>query len=358
MLHGKSGMNNKFWKNKNIFITGHSGFKGSWLSIWLNELGANVTGYSLSPDSKISMFESLSIEKHIKTVYGDVRDYEDLKANIALSKPDIVIHMAAQSLVLESYQNPMDTYKTNLMGTVNIMNAMKDIPSIKAFINITSDKCYENKKNSKDFKEDDALGGFDPYSSSKACSEIITGAYRNSFYKDTVAIATARAGNVIGGGDWASNRIIPDYIKKNNQKQKLTIRNPKSIRPWQFILEPLSGYLRLAEKLFLEGQGYAESWNFGPDNKDDQSVEWLIAKFDKEYGGGGNFEIKSNNNLPYEANYLKLDCSKSNKRLNWIPKLSIEESISMTSAWYKNFYEESLDMYTFSVDQIKQFESL
>jgi len=358
MLHGKSGMNSQFWKNKNIFITGHTGFKGSWLSLWLHELGANVTGYSLSPDSHISMFKSLSLQKNIKTVYGDVRNYDKLKAQIIIAKPDIIIHMAAQALVLESYQNPIDTYEINLMGTVNIMNAMRDVPSVRAFVNVTSDKCYQNKENSIAFNEDDALGGLDPYSSSKACSELITGAFRHSFYKDTVAIATARAGNVIGGGDWALNRIIPDFIKKINQHQKLTIRNPNSIRPWQFVLEPLSGYLKLAEKLFSEGPVYSESWNFGPDSQDSKSVEWLICNFDREYGGGGNFEIESKNNSPYEANYLKLDCSKSIKRLNWAPKLSIEKSISMTCAWYKNFYEKNLDMYTFSVDQIKQFESI
>ena len=349
-------MNKEFWKDKNIFITGHTGFKGSWLSVWLNELGANVTGYSLSKPTDPSMFETLSLEKKVNTVFGDIRDYDKLKAQVIMAKPDIVIHMAAQALVLESYNNPIDTYETNLMGTVNIMNAMRDVPSIKAFINVTSDKCYENKESLIAFKEDDALGGIDPYSSSKACSELITSAYRHSFYKDTVAIATARAGNVIGGGDWALNRVIPDFIKKINQHQKLTIRNPNSIRPWQFVLEPLSGYLKLAEKLFSEGPAFSESWNFGPESEDGKSVEWLISKFDKEYGGGGNFEIESKNNPPYEANYLNLDCSKSIKRLNWSPKLSIEQSISMTCAWYKNFYENNLDMYRFSVDQINQFE--
>ena len=349
-------MDRQFWKNKNIFITGHTGFKGSWLSVWLNELGANVTGYSLSKPTDPSMFETLSLEKKVNTVFGDIRDYDKLKAQIIMAKPDIVIHMAAQALVLESYNNPIDTYETNLMGTVNIMNAMRDVPSIKAFINVTSDKCYENKENFISFKEGDALGGIDPYSSSKACAELITSAYRHSFYKDTVAIATARAGNVIGGGDWALNRVIPDFIKKINQHQKLTIRNPNSIRPWQFVLEPLSGYLKLAEKLFSEGPAFSESWNFGPESEDGKSVEWLISKFDKEYGGGGNFEIESKNNPPYEANYLNLDCSKSIKRLNWSPKLSIEQSISMTCAWYKNFYENNLDMYRFSVDQINQFE--
>ena len=348
-------MDRQFWKNKNIFITGHTGFKGSWLSIWLNELGANVTGYSLSKPTDPSMFETLSLEKKVNTVFGDVRNYDKLKAQVIIAKPDIVIHMAAQALVLESYNNPVDTYETNLMGTVNIMNAMREVPSIKAFINVTSDKCYENIENFISFKEDDALGGIDPYSSSKACAELITSAYRHSFYKDTVAIATARAGNVIGGGDWALNRVIPDFIKKINQNQKLTIRNPNSIRPWQFVLEPLSGYLKLAEKLFSEGPAFSEPWNFGPDSQDGKSVEWLISKFDKEYGGGGNFEIESKNNPPYEANYLNLDCSKSIKRLNWAPRLTIDKAISMTCDWYKNFYGDNNNMYTFTLEQIKQF---
>jgi CDP-glucose 4,6-dehydratase len=348
-------MNKKFWKDKNVFITGHTGFKGSWLSIWLNELGANVTGYALAPVTDISMFESLSIEKKVKTVFGDIRNYNGLREQIVLAKPEIIIHMAAQALVLDSYNNPIETYQTNMMGTVNILNAIRDVSSVKVFLNVTSDKCYENRENSNAFKEEDILGGSDPYSSSKACSELITAAYRDSFFKNTVAIASARAGNVIGGGDWALNRIIPDYIKKINQNQKLSIRSPKAIRPWQFVLEPLSGYLILAEKLFLEGQGYAEPWNFGPDNQDSKSVDWLISEFDKKYGGGNNFEIELNDNSPHEANHLKLDCSKSIKRLNWAPRLTIDKAISMTCDWYKNFYGDNNNMYTFTLEQIKQF---
>ena len=350
-------MNKEFWKDKNIFITGHTGFKGSWLSVWLNELGANVTGYSLPKLTDPSMFESLLLEKKVNTVFGDVRDYEKLKHQITLAEPEIIIHMAAQALVLESYENPIETYQTNLMGTVNILNAIKDSPSVKVFINVTSDKCYENKGDPRAFKEDDALGGIDPYSTSKACSELITSSYRSSFNSD-VAIATARAGNVIGGGDWACNRIIPDFIKKINQNQKIAIRNPTAIRPWQFVLEPLNGYLILAEKLFLKGSSYAEAWNFGPDSQDDKTVEWLISEFDKEYTGGGNVKIHENSDLPHEANYLKLDCSKSRKRLNWTPKLAIEKTLLMTSAWYKNFYKENQDMHSFTVEQIKQFNSL
>jgi len=349
-------MDKQFWKDKKVFITGHTGFKGSWLSIWLTELGANVTGYSLPPGTDPSMFKSLSLEKKVNTVFGDIRNYDDLKAQIILAKPDIVIHMAAQALVLESYKNPLETYQTNLMGTVNILNSIRDLSSIKVFINVTSDKCYENKESLKSFKENDPMGGFDPYSSSKACSELITAAYRSSFFNNTVYIATARAGNIIGGGDWALNRIIPDFIKRINQNQKLSIRNPQAVRPWQFVLEPLNGYLVLAEKLFLEGVGYAESWNFGPDSQDNKSVEWLISKFDKEYGDGNNFEIKSTENSLHEAKNLTLDCSKSMKRLNWSPKLNIEKSISMTCAWYKNFYKGDQDMYSFSVEQIKQYE--
>ena len=273
-------------------------------------------------------------------------------------QPDIVFHLASQALVLKSYEDPIDTYETNLMGTVNILNVIRDTPSVRAFINVTSDKCYANEESLNAFKENDRMGGYDPYSSSKACSEIITAAYRASFFKDNVAIATARAGNVIGGGDWALNRIVPDFIKKIQQKKKLVIRNPESIRPWQYVLEPLNGYLMLAEKLFQNSADYSESWNFGPNKQDDKTVEWLISKFDNEYGGGGSFEIESKNNSLYEANYLKLDCSKAIKRLNWTPKLSIEQSISMTCAWYKNYYLDNSNMYDFSVGQIKQFESI
>ena len=349
-------MNKQFWKNKNVFITGNTGFKGSWLSIWLNELGANVTGYSLLPETNPSIFQALSIDKKVKTVFGDIRNYDELKAQALEAKPEIIIHMAAQALVLDSYHNPIDTYQTNVMGTVNILNVIREIPSVKVFINVTSDKCYENKENFKVFKESDPLGGTDPYSSSKACSELITASYRNSFFKDNVAIASARAGNVIGGGDWASNRIVPDFIKKINQNKKLSIRNPTAVRPWQFVLEPLSGYLMLAEKLFIDRVDYSESWNFGPNNQNDKSVEWLISEFAKQYGEVDNFEIELTESYLYEANHLQLDCSKSKKKLNWSPKLTIEESISMTSDWYKNFYEKNQDMYAFTLKQIKQFE--
>jgi len=353
-------MDRNFWKGKKVFITGHTGFKGGWLSIWLAGSGAKVTGYSLKPETNPSLFKSCSIEKKINSIIGDVRDEKKLKKTILEAKPDIVFHLASQPLVLKSYENPVETYEINLMGTVNILNAMRDISSVKAFINVTSDKCYANDENLKAFKENDSMGGYDPYSSSKACSELITAAYRSSFFKNIVAIATARAGNVIGGGDWAENRIIPDFIKKIQQKQKLVIRNPESIRPWQFVLEPLNGYLMLAEKLFQNSLDYAESWNFGPNKKDDKTVEWLISKFDKEYGdGNGNsFQIASSKESIHESKYLKLNCSKSIGRLNWSPKLSIEKSISMTCDWYRNFYKDNQDMYSFSVKQIKQYESI
>jgi CDP-glucose 4,6-dehydratase len=351
-------MNKSFWKEKKVFITGHTGFKGGWLSIWLAESGAKVTGYSLKPETSPSLFESCLIEKKINSVIGDVRDEQKLKQTIRETQPDIVFHLASQPLVLKSYDNPVETYEINLMGTVNILNAIRDITSVKSFINVTSDKCYANDENLKAFKENDSMGGFDPYSSSKACSELITAAYRASFFKNSVGIATARAGNVIGGGDWAENRIIPDFIKKIQQKQKLVIRNPESIRPWQFILEPLNGYLMLAEKLFQNSLDYAESWNFGPNKQDDKTVEWLISKFDKEYGAGNgdSFQIVSSKKSFHESKYLKLDCSKSIARLNWSPKLDIEKSISMTCDWYKNFYKDNKDMYAFTLKQIKQFE--
>jgi CDP-glucose 4,6-dehydratase len=351
-------MDKSFWKGKKVFITGHTGFKGGWLSIWLAESGAEVTGYSLKPETNPSLFNSCLIEKKINSVIGDVRDEQKLKKIIREAQPDIVFHLASQALVLKSYENPVETYETNLMGTVNILDAIRDTPSVKGFINVTSDKCYANDENLKAFKEIDPMGGFDPYSSSKACSELITAAYRSSFFKGSVAIATARAGNVIGGGDWAMNRIIPDFIKKIQQKQKLVIRNPESIRPWQFVLEPLNGYLMLAEKLFQNSSDYAESWNFGPNKQDDKTVEWLISKFDKEYGDGNNFKILSSKEPLHESKCLKLNCSKSIDRLNWSPKLSIEKSISMTCDWYRNFYKDNQDMYSFSVKQIKYYESI
>ena len=351
-------MDKIFWKGKKVFITGHTGFKGSWLSIWLASSGAKVTGYSLEPETNPSLFKSCAIEKKINSVIGDIRNQLKLKQTILEAQPDIVFHLASQALVLKSYENPLETYETNLMGTVNILNVIRDVPSVKAFINVTSDKCYANDENLKAFNENDPMGGSDPYSSSKACAELITAAYRASFFKDSVAIATARAGNVIGGGDWAENRIIPDFIKKIQQKQKLVIRNPESIRPWQFVLEPLNGYLILAEKLFQNGIDYAESWNFGPNKQDDKTVEWLITEVNKEYGDKNNFKIVSNKEPFHESKYLKLDCSKSIGKLNWSPKLSIEKAILMTCAWYKNFYTDKQDIYSFSVEQIKQYESI
>ena len=351
-------MDKNFWRGKKVFITGHTGFKGGWLSIWLVESGADVTGYSLKPETKPNLFETCSIEKKINSIIGDVRDEQKLKKAVFAAQPDIVFHFASQPLVLKSYENPVETYETNLMGTVNILNAIRDIPSVKGFINVTSDKCYANDEKLRAFKEDDPMGGYDPYSSSKACSELITAAYRTSFFKDSVAVATARAGNVIGGGDWALNRIIPDFIKKIQQKEKLVIRNPRSIRPWQFVLEPLNGYLILAEKLLQDSSGFSESWNFGPNEQDDKTVEWLISKFDKEYEDGSNFQVALNKESFHESKNLKLDCSKSIDRLNWSPKLDIEKSILMTCEWYKNFYKENQDMYFFSAQQIKHYESI
>ena len=349
------------FNNKKIIITGHTGFKGSWLAFWLILLGANVIGIALKP-KLLSHFNLLNLKKKLKKNYFiDIRDNKKLKNIIINEKPDFLFHLAAQAIVKTSYDDPRNTWETNVIGTLNILESLKKIDNKCSAIIITSDKCYYNKELKRGYKEIDELGGKDPYSASKASAEHLIHSYIESFFqssKNKVRIASVRAGNVIGGGDWALDRIIPDFIKKMNQNQKLSIRNPKAIRPWQFVLEPLSGYLSLAEKLFTEGHAYAEAWNFGPDNQDDKSVEWLISNFDKEYGGENNFKILLNDNLPHEANYLKLDCSKSIKRLDWSPKLNIEECILLTSNWYKNFYKKDKDMYAFSVEQIKQFESI
>jgi len=355
-------VNNEFWRDKKVFITGHTGFKGGWLSLWLNDLGANVTGYSLPPLTEPSFFAVCSVDSSVKSIIGDVRDYSGLKKSIQDESPDIVFHMAAQALVLDSYKDPIETYETNMMGTVNILNAIREVPSVKAIVIITSDKCYENIEKNSGYIEEDRMGGFDPYSSSKGCAELITAAYRASFFNSSlyldhgVGVATARSGNVIGGGDWASNRLIPDLCKAILSKETITIRSPHSTRPWQYVLEPLSGYLILAEKLFLKGDGFSESWNFGPNSKDIQTVQDITSKFVTEWGSGTQINVENSSNKLHEATLLTLDCSKASDRLNWSPKMNTEDAIKMTCDWYKGFNEGKIDMKIFSLDQIKNYE--
>lgn len=342
MHPGRFGMINKeFWKGKKVFLTGHTGFKGSWISVWLSYLGANVTGYALGPPTDPSLFESVKINELLDHNIGDIRDLENLKKIMISADPDIVIHMAAQPLVRESYLDPVGTYHTNVMGTVHVFESVRYCSNVRAVVNVTTDKCYDNKEWVWGYRENEAMGGYDPYSNSKGCSELVTSSYRNSFFNPEkygsdhqVALASARAGNVIGGGDWAKDRLIPDIIKSLEKKEPVLIRSPYSIRPWQHVLEPLSGYLILAEALYGKiGIDYAEGWNFGPNDTGTKPVEWIVKKMCELWGGVASFQIDKNPQ-PHEASYLKLDNSKAKYRLGWTPNLSLYETLKYIIEFY------------------------
>jgi CDP-glucose 4,6-dehydratase len=354
----------EFWKGKKVFITGHTGFKGSWLCLWLYHLGAEITGYSLQAPTNPSLFGLCEIDKITNTINGDIRDREKLRLSLQQSNPDIVFHMAAQPLVRISYENPIETYETNVMGTANLFEAIRlanmQNKKIKAVVNVTSDKCYENKEWHWGYREYEPLGGYDPYSNSKACSELITACYRNSFFNPKtyethgVAIASGRAGNVIGGGDWAKDRLIPDGIKCLLKGETIKIRNPKSIRPWQHVLEPISGYLLLAQKLYKEGVQYSEGWNFGPDAESEKTVEWAVSRLCHKWGSGSSFEIVPNNG-PHEAHYLKLDCSKAKSELGWKPKWNLEYALDKVIEW-SLAYKTGKDVRGVCLTQIHEYE--
>ena len=329
-----------FWHGKKVFLTGHTGFKGSWLSLWLQMLGAEVTGYSLEPPTVPSLFEVASVASGMRSITGDVCDLANLKQAIAKCKPEIVVHMAAQSLVRVSYQDPILTYQTNVMGTANLLQAVRETPSVSAVLVITSDKCYENRNSPQGYREIDPLGGHDPYSSSKACAELVASAYRSSFFLDRsgrpVSLATARAGNVIGGADWAQDRLIPDIVKAFSEGKVLKVRNPEAVRPWQHVLEPLRGYLMLAQKLYENGTAFANAWNFGPDSNDAKPVQWIVEQIADKWGSDAAWEVDDGEH-PHEAQMLYLDWSKASQQLGWHPVLRLPEALSMTVDWYKHF---------------------
>ncbi|MBM3255641.1 MAG: CDP-glucose 4,6-dehydratase, partial [Candidatus Omnitrophica bacterium] len=331
-------MKNTFWKNKKVLITGHTGFKGSWLCLWLNSLGAHVTGYALDPPTKPSLFELCRINSMVRSVIADIRDIKSLKNTVLSARPEIVIHMAAQPIVRDSYKKPLETYSTNLMGTINLLEVLRNYKGVKAVINVTSDKCYENKERLSGYCENDPLGGYDPYSSSKACSELITAAYRNSFFNPNeyqlhgVAIATARAGNVIGGGDWAQDRLIPDCLRAILKGIPVIIRNPRARRPWQHVLEPLAGYLVLAQKLYQSGPRYGQAWNFGPAGENIKSVEWIVARICRKFSKNASYNIDKSHH-PHEATYLKINCSKARRILGWKPIWGTETAINKIVSW-------------------------
>jgi len=348
------GMNPDFWNNKSVFLTGHTGFKGGWIALWLSHMGAKVYGYALTPPTTPNFFNETNLSNHLKqSTIGDIRDQDKLTKALKATSPSLVIHMAAQPLVRESYVTPVETYATNVMGTVNLLDAIRRTDSVQAVVNITTDKCYDNKEWIWGYRENDRLGGYDPYSSSKACSEIATAAYRNSFLAGSgIHVATARAGNVIGGGDWADDRLIPDLLRALDSEETLQIRSPNAVRPWQHVLEPLSGYLMLAEALYEQGEPFAEAWNFGPNEEDAKSVSWVVDKLCTRIPGAA-WEIDIQKQS-HEAGLLKLDNSKSKANLGWSPRWNLETALIKTLEWHKAWRDDE-DMDKLTNMQITEF---
>lgn len=360
VVNSRIDIQNNFWKDKKVFLTGHTGFKGGWLALWLSEMGAKVYGYSLAPDTQPSMFCVASVESASSlSQFEDIRNREHLRSAMAQSDPDVVFHLAAQPLVRHSYQNPVETYQTNVMGTVHVLDALRYVNKVRAVVVVTTDKCYENDGNLRAYDETDPMGGHDPYSSSKGCAELITAAYRRSFfspvtYKDHgVAIATARAGNVIGGGDWSNDRLIPDAIRAFEAGLPLVIRNPNAVRPWQHVLDPIAGYLLLGQALYEFGLSFSGAWNFGPGAQGEQSVAVIADTLTKLWGYPATWLHEAGNH-PHEANFLKLSCKKAQDQLKWVPKWQLRDSLGFTIDWYRA-YKMGHNMNQFSRAQITSY---
>lgn len=364
-------MNPHFWRGRRVFVTGHTGFKGSWLCLWLQRLGAHVTGYALPPPTTPSLFETARVAEAMTSVLGDVRDLGGLTDAMRTHAPEIVVHMAAQPLVRLSYEDPVETYMTNVMGTVHLLEALRRVPGVRVAINVTSDKCYENREWIWGYRESDPMGGYDPYSNSKGCAELITDSYRRSFFNPAayerhgVALASARAGNVIGGGDWARDRLVPDILRALGGDAPLLVRSPASVRPWQHVLEPLSGYLRLAEALWSEGRRYVGGWNFGPDETGSRAVAWVVERFCEQWNRTGRWANARGDRAPWrhtstpqshEAAMLKLDCSKARSLLGWTPRWQLAEAIDHIVEWHDAFLLNA-DMRALSLSQIALYES-
>jgi len=346
-----------FWKGKRVFITGHTGFKGSWLSLWLQQMGAEVKGFSLTPPTNPSLFVEAKVAQQMQSEIGDIRDFSKLSESIRTFNPDILLHLAAQPLVRLSYKEPIETYSTNVMGTVNVLEASRYASQLKAIVVITTDKCYENREWEWGYRENEPMGGHDPYSNSKGCAELVVSAYQRSFFHtpDTAAVASARAGNVIGGGDWAEDRLIPDILRAFEKQQSVIIRNPLSTRPWQHVLEPLSGYLVLAQRLWQDGKTFAEGWNFGPKDDDCQPVQWILDKMVHFWGDGAHYEIDKSEQ-PHEANFLKLDCSKAAMRLKWHPKWRLEQTLEQIVHWHRAWLQGD-DMQVKCLQEIEKYNN-
>ena len=351
----------EFWQGRKVFLTGHTGFKGSWLSLWLQALGAELSGYALEAPTRPSLFEQARVAEGMDSFIGDIRELATLQARMQRSQPEVVIHMAAQPLVLYSYTHPVETYSTNVMGTVHLLEAVRNCPSVRAVVVVTSDKCYENQEWLWGYRENEPMGGFDPYSNSKGCAELVTSAYRRSFFNrpaaqgGCVAVASARAGNVIGGGDWAMDRLIPDMIRAFGERRPVRIRHPNAIRPWQHVLEPLSGYLVLARGLLEAGAAHAEGWNFGPGDEDARPVSWLVEQLAGKWPGGAAWELDAQAQQ-HEAASLKLDCSKARARLGWRPRWDLGTALDRIVQWHAE-QARGTDMRRFTLEQIEEYQT-
>ncbi|GAV19736.1 CDP-glucose 4,6-dehydratase [Mariprofundus micogutta] len=346
-----------FWKGRRVFVTGHTGFKGSWLCLWLKSLGADVTGYALQPATSPSLFESAIVSEGMHSIIADIRDEQQLKDALEKSQPEIVIHMAAQALVRYSYRHPVETYAVNVMGTVNLLEAVCQCDSVKSVLVVTSDKCYENQEREAGYREEEPMGGFDPYSNSKGCAELVVSAYRQSFFENGkhVGIATARAGNVIGGGDWSDDRLIPDMVRAFTAGESVVIRNPGAIRPWQHVLEALHGYLLLLERMCEKPEQYSRAWNFGPEDSDARDVAWVVEQFVATWGDAV-WKVEADNENLHEAHLLKLDCSRARAELAWQPVLKLEQAIAWIADWYRNQHDGA-DMTELSLQQLSDYQS-
>ena len=349
-------VNPAFWRGRRVFLTGHTGFKGSWLSLWLQSLGAEVHGYALSPETTPALFEVADVARGMHSTLGDVRDYATLHAAMAAARPEIVLHLAAQPLVPLSYEAPVDTFATNVMGTVHLLDACRRVPGIRAVVVVSSDKCYENREQPQGYRESDPMGGHDPYSASKGCTELVVASYRRSFLAaQGIPVASARAGNVIGGGDWTPSRLVPDVLAAFAAGNPVTLRNPGAIRPWQHVLEPLSGYLLLAQRLVESGPAVAEGWNFGPDDSDAKTVAWVVERLAEGWGPDARWAVADTPQV-HEAHTLRLDCSKAHDRLDWRPRWHAGEAVARSLAWHRA-WRSGADMQRYTLDEIVGFGS-
>lgn len=349
-----------FWRDKRVFLTGHTGFKGSWLALWLHCLGAEVLGFALDPPSTPSLFETARLDDLIETLPGDVRSLEAVEAAVTRFRPEVVFHLAAQSLVRPSYEDPASTFATNVMGTVHVLEAIRQVNTVRAAVIVTSDKCYENRESPLwGYRESDRMGGADPYSNSKGCAELVVASYRCSFFDDdapATGLATARAGNVIGGGDWATDRLVPDTMRAFAENHPVHIRHPQAVRPWQHVLEPLRGYLMLARALWTDGNRFADGWNFGPKDEDARPVGDVVNRLIGLWSDGAEAVLAPGPH-PHEASFLRLDCSKARTVLEWTPLLGFDTALDWTAEWYRGFYDGA-DARTLTLDQIIRFATL